>query len=86
MVNEFLLPELRRRDMNIATCWFQQDGATALTARQSKNILRTVFERRIISRCGDISWPTRSPNPPGVTSFRGALEKQRFVSTSGRLT
>jgi hypothetical protein len=62
MVKEFLLPELRRRDTDIATLWFQQDGATALTARQSKNALRTVFEQHIISRYGDISWPARSPD------------------------
>jgi hypothetical protein len=58
MVNEFLVPELR--DMDIATFWFQQDGATADTARQSMNALRTVFEHRIISRYGEISWPARS--------------------------
>jgi hypothetical protein len=33
MVNEFLLPELRRRDMDLATFWFQQDGATEHNAR-----------------------------------------------------
>jgi hypothetical protein len=60
MVNEFLLPQLRRRDMDIATFWFQQNGATALTARQSKNTLRTVFEHRIISRYGDIFSPALS--------------------------
>jgi hypothetical protein len=60
MVNEFLLQELRRLDMDIATFWFQQDGAIAHTARQSMNALRTVFEHRIISRHDDISWPARS--------------------------
>jgi hypothetical protein len=55
MLNEFLLP-----DMDIATFWFRQDGATADTARQSMNTLRTVFEHRKISRYGDISWRTRS--------------------------
>jgi hypothetical protein len=33
MVNELLLPQLRRRDTDIATFRFQQDGATAHTAR-----------------------------------------------------
>jgi hypothetical protein len=59
MIN-FLLPELRRRDMDIGTLWFQQDGATALTARQSMNTLRNVSEHRIILRYGDISWPELS--------------------------
>ena len=62
MVNELLLPKLRRRDMDIATFCFQQDGATALVARQSKNTLRTLFEHRVISRYGDISWPALSAN------------------------
>jgi hypothetical protein len=62
MVNEFLLPELRRRDIDLATFWYQQDGATAHTARQSMNALRTVSEHRIISSYGDISWPARSPD------------------------
>ncbi|GFG29190.1 hypothetical protein Cfor_05008 [Coptotermes formosanus] len=57
MVNEFLLPELRRRDVDLATFSFQQDEATAHTARQSMNTLISVFERRIISRYGDVSWP-----------------------------
>jgi hypothetical protein len=57
MVNEFLLAELRRRDMDIATFSFQQDVPTAVTARQSLNTLRTMFEHHIISRYGDISWP-----------------------------
>jgi hypothetical protein len=60
MVNEFLLPESRHRDMNVATLWFQQDGARAHTARQSMNTLRTMFEHRMISRYGNISWPARS--------------------------
>jgi hypothetical protein len=59
-MNEFLLPELRRRDTDLATFWFQQDVPTALTARQSMNTLRTVLQHRVISNYGDISWPARS--------------------------
>jgi hypothetical protein len=55
MVNEFLLPELRRRDTELATFWFQQDVPTTLTARQTMNTLRTMFEHHIIPRYGDIS-------------------------------
>jgi hypothetical protein len=43
MVNEFLFPELRRREVYLATSWFQQNGAAAHTARQSMNTIRTVF-------------------------------------------
>jgi hypothetical protein len=62
MVNEFLFPELRRHDFEYVTVWFQQDGATAHTARQSINKLRTsMSEQGIITRYGDISWPDFSP-------------------------
>jgi len=50
MVNEFLFPQCCRHDIDFATTWFQQAGATAPTARQSMNTLRTVFERHLISR------------------------------------
>ena len=42
MVNEFLFPERRRLDIDLATTWFQRAGATARTARQSTNALRTL--------------------------------------------
>lgn len=44
VANEFLYPELRRRDIDLAIARFQQSGGTAPNARQSKNTLRTVFE------------------------------------------
>jgi len=63
VANEFLYPELRHRDIDLAaTVRFQQHDGTAPTARQSKNTLRTVFEQRIFSSYGDISWPGRSPD------------------------
>ena len=37
--------------------WFQRDGATALTARETMAILRAAFSGRLISRFGDFSWP-----------------------------
>jgi hypothetical protein len=61
-VNEFLFPELRRHDLDHATIWFQEDGATAHTARQSINKSRTMTEQGIITRYGDISRPDRSPD------------------------
>lgn len=60
VVSEFLLPELRRHDVDLTTCWFQQDGATTRTAGQSMNTFKTGFEHRIIYHYGDISWPALS--------------------------
>ena len=36
---------------------FQQDGATAHTARATMNLLRQHFPNHIISKIGDVRWP-----------------------------
>ncbi len=61
MLNEFLLPELRRR-RKLKSTWFQQDGATCHTATETMALLRKHFEHRLISRGSEISWPPRSPD------------------------
>jgi hypothetical protein len=81
MVNEFFLPELRRRDIDLATCWFQQDGATTLIARQSMNTLRTVSEQRIFSPYGDISWPARSADLSACDFFLWGYFKSKGFQT-----
>ena len=60
MLNNFLAPELARR--GIANIWFQQDGATAHTARMSMGVVQEMFPGRVLSRNGDLSWPARSPD------------------------
>ena len=40
--------------------WFQQNGATCHTAEASIDVLRPVFEDRIISRRADVVWSPRS--------------------------
>ena len=47
ILNEFLFTKIEEDD--IGNIWFQQDGATCLTAEATLNILRPVFEHRIIS-------------------------------------
>ena len=41
---------------NIDNIWFQQDGATCHTAEATLDVLRPVFEDRIISRRADVVW------------------------------
>jgi hypothetical protein len=41
---------------------FQQDGATAHTARDSTDCERAVISGRVISHFGDIAWSASSPN------------------------
>lgn len=60
MITEFFEPALQQRAFE--NVWFQQDGATAHTARIVMNILRQMFPGQLISRGGDIVWPARSPD------------------------
>ena len=62
MFENCFLPELRRRGINRASMWFQQDGATAHTARASMTAVRAAFPNHVISRFGDLPWPPRSPD------------------------
>ena len=47
MLDEFLFPKIEEDDMD--EIWFQQDGATCHTANIIIDLLRTVFENRIIN-------------------------------------
>ena len=59
MLNEFLFPKIKEEDnYNI---WFQQNGATCHTAKATLDVLRPVFEDRIISRRADVVWAPRTP-------------------------
>ena len=60
MIEEFFLPHLE--EMDVGDVWFQQDGATAHTARASMELLREHFPDRLISLRGDLPWPARSPD------------------------
>ena len=53
MLNEFLLPKFEEE--NTDDIWFQQDGAPCHTANATIDLLRTVFENRIISRNADVN-------------------------------
>lgn len=60
MIQDFFLPELD--DFELEDVWFQQDGATAHTARIVMDFLRSRFPGRLISLRGDLNWPARSPD------------------------
>ena len=57
MSNEFLFTIIEEGD--IGNIWFQHDGATCNTAKATLDILRPVFEDRVISRRADVVWPPR---------------------------
>ena len=53
-LNEFLLTEIEEEV--IGNIWFQQDGATCHTAETTLDVLRSIFEDRIISCRADGVW------------------------------
>ena len=55
MLNEFLFTKIEEED--IGNIWFPQDGATCHTAEVILDVLRPVFEDRIISRRAEVVWP-----------------------------
>ena len=58
MLNEFLFTKIEEEDIGII--WFQQDGTTCHTAEATLDVLRPVFEDRIISRRVDVVWLSRT--------------------------
>ena len=48
------------RDNDLVDMWFQQDGATCHTARETMDLLKDEFGEQLISRFGPVSWPPRS--------------------------
>jgi hypothetical protein len=54
MLRTFVEPELQRLGAETQTLWFQQDGATAHTARTAMQVLNKMFPARVISQRGNI--------------------------------
>ena len=51
-MGEFLFTKIEEDD--IGNIWFQKDGATCHRAEATLDVLRSVFEDRIISRRADV--------------------------------
>ena len=80
MLRNFCERELRRRWIDLSSVWFQQDGATAHTAKASVSVLREMFPQHI-SRGGDVPWPVRSPDLSACYYFLwGYLKSTVFIS------
>ena len=85
MIQEYLLPQLQ--DLNMHNLWFQQDGATPHTARETIAILRAAFPGRLISRFDDVPWPPRSPDltPPDFFLWGGYLKGKVYINMPNTL-
>jgi len=78
MLENFLGPGHARHPVTEEMC-FQQDGAMGHTARESMAAVRTLFPNRVFSRCGDITWPAKSPDLSACDFFLwGYLKSQVF--------
>jgi hypothetical protein len=63
MLENFLRPKIDEygEEHNLEEFWFQQDGATAHTARRPRAILK-MFPGRVVSLHEAVPWPPRSPD------------------------
>jgi len=84
MINNFLEPKLRRQRINNQNVWFQQDGATAHTARAAMAVVRAMFPDCRISQCGDVPWPPQSPDLSMCDFFLWGYLKSRVCERKPR--
>ena len=81
MLETFYIPDFERRGLVNNALLFQQDGATAHTARNSMKVLREVFNGRLISRFGDLNFPWRSPDLTAPDLFLWGYLKAKVFTT-----
>jgi hypothetical protein len=64
MLENFLRPKIEEygEEHNLEDFWFQQDGATAHTARHPRRILKEMFPGRVVFLHEAVPWPPRSPD------------------------
>ena len=78
MITDFLWPQLDGMDMK--DMWFEQDGATYHSARETE-LFQEKFPGRVISRNGDQNWPPTSCNLTPCNYFLWVFVKSRvYVS------
>ena len=58
MLNKFLFTNIEEED--IGNIWFQKDGGMCHIVEATLDVLRPVFQDRIISRRADVVWPHQS--------------------------
>ena len=76
MLKEFLFTKIEEED--IGNIWFQQDGAMCRIADATLDVLRPVFEDRIISCRADVVWPPRSSDLTPLDHYLWDAVKDKF--------
>ena len=80
-----MIPEIERLEHNHV--WFQQDGATSQTARETMALLKEHFPVRLISRFVDLSWPPRTPDLTPANFFLwGFLKSKVYITKPSNLS
>ena len=74
MLNEFLFTKIEEEDID--NIWFQEDGATCNTAEATLDVLRPVFEDRIMNRRADDFTP--------LDYYLWCAVKDKYYATSQR--
>ena len=83
MLRNFCQPELRHRGIDLSSVWFQQNGATAHTAKASMSVLREMNPRHV-SRGGDVPWSARSPDLSACDNVLWWYFKSRVFTSKPR--
>ncbi|XP_018359883.1 PREDICTED: uncharacterized protein LOC108759083 [Trachymyrmex cornetzi] len=84
MITEFFLPKLD--DIDVDDMWFQQDGATCHTARETIQLLHETFPGRVLSRFGDQNWPPRSCDLTPLDFFLWSYLKSKVYVNKPTIT
>lgn len=58
MITDYLWHKLD--DFDLDDMWYQQDGATCHTSKDTITLLKEKFSNRVISKNADVQWPPRS--------------------------
>ena len=69
MLEDYLLPQLERRQVPQQRVWFQQDGARPHTAAATLTHLQGAFPGKVLSKEGSVNWPPRSPDSAAVWGY-----------------
>ena len=85
VVQTFCTNLCRRRNITFSTQWFQQDGATPHTAKDTLEFLRQKFENRLISFKTEHIWAPHSPDLNPLDFFCGAMPKKMFTKIIPKL-
>lgn len=77
MLQDFFTPQLHEFQGYNSRTWMQQDGATCHTSNASLPVVKELFPNKLISRRGDIPWPSRSPDLTPCDFFLWGYLKSR---------